>query len=136
MRNNKPGRGGRRDNAGRKRWAPELSARIKTAITLRPDHYETLTGKNRSAYIDAGLDVVQYALGHTPGTDACLIAYYAIGDAIERLERRRDYNPETGEADEGLYWSAEEESLHTMLCEWWEQIRAQPLYKAANLPTL
>lgn len=129
-------RGGRRDNAGRKRWKPELTARIKTAITLRPDHYETLAGKNRSAYIDAGLDIVQYALGHTPGTDACLIAYYAIGDAIERLERRRDYNPETGEADEGFYWSAEEEALHTLLCEWWEQIRTQPLYKAANLPTL
>jgi len=129
-------RGGRRDNAGRKPQNQILGARVKTAITLRADHFETLGGKNRSAYIAAGLDVVQYALGRSPGIDACLIAYYAIRQAIERLERIRDYNPDTGFADEGFYWSQEEEAMHSLLCEWWEQIRNQPLYKAAKLPTL
>jgi len=127
-------RGGRRDNAGRKPQNQILGARVKTAITLRADHFETLEGKNRSAYIDAGLDVVQYALGHSAGIDACLIAYYAIGDAIERLERIRDYNPDTGFADEGFYWSAEEESLHTLLCDFWKKIRSAPLFCEEKLP--
>jgi len=129
-------RGGRRDNAGRKPQNQILGARVKAAITLRADHFELLTGKKKSIYIDAGLDIVQYALNHSPGIDACLIAYYAIGDAIERIERIRDYNPDIGFSDDGFYWSAEEEALHTFLCECWEHLRNQPLYKAANLPTL
>jgi len=129
-------RGGRRDNAGRKPQDPATGARIKTAITLRADHYEFLSGRNRSAYIDAGLDVMQYALGHAPGIDATLIAYYAIGEAIERLERIRDYNPATGFADEGFYWSESEASMYDLLVDAWEKIRNQPLYKAANIPTL
>lgn len=129
-------RGGWRAGAGRKPQNPASGARIKTAITMRSDHVENLQGKNRSAYIDAGLDVVQYALGHTEGVDACLIAYYAINDAIYRLERIRDYNPETGESDEGFYWSEADRQAHCLLVDFWEKIRKQPLYQAAKIPNL
>lgn len=129
-------RGGWRAGAGRKPQNPASGARIKTAITMRSDHVENLQGKNRSAYIDAGLDVVQYALGHSEGVDAMLIAYYAISDAIQRLERIRDYNPETGENDKGFYWSETEAEMHKLLVDYWGQIRRQPLYQAANIPNL
>lgn len=129
--------GGRRKNAGRKAQHPALGARVKTSITMRSDHFELLSGKDRSAYIDAGLDVVQYALRPgDPATESCLIAYYAVCDAIQRLERIRDYNPKTGEADGEFYWTMEDAEVHALLMNWWEEIRKQPLYKSAKIPTL
>jgi len=127
--------GGQRDNAGRKPSDPILGARIKTAITMRPDHFGALAGKNRSAYIDAGLDVVQYAIGHSPAEDACLVAYYAISNAIQRLERIRDYNPTTGEQDSDFHWSDADAALHTDLCRYWEEIRRQPAVKKLDNET-
>lgn len=133
MSKDKKKHGGAGRGQGRKPKSQTYGARIKTAITLRSDHFENLADKNRSEYIDAGLEVVQYALGNTPGTDACLITYYAICNSIERLERRRDYNAE-GIDDGEFHWTKEEENLHTLLYDFWERIRREALFKEDKLP--
>lgn len=128
-------RGGARTGSGRKPRDPIHGARVKANFTLRPDHYENIVGKDVGAYLDAGLEIVQFALGHTPGTDACLIAYYAITEAIQRLERRRDYHPETGELNmEEFFWTPQEAQLHTLLNEFWDRIRREPLFTEPKLP--
>jgi len=54
-----PTRGGRRENSGRK--SGPQGKRVKTAITMRPDQYETIKG-NRSNAIEIALDFFEKAV--------------------------------------------------------------------------
>lgn len=129
--------GGASRGQGRKLKEPKFGKRIKTAITMRPNHFEFLQDKDRSGFIDQGLAITIPALGHNPGTDACLITYHAVSEAIERLERLRDYHQDTGlpvDFDtEQAAWNADEARLHKLLNEFWDRLRLEPTFYEPTL---
>lgn len=132
--NNKSKRGGPDRGQGRKPRDPKYGARVKANFTLRPDQYKAIVGKDVAAYIDQGLSITIPSLGHAPGTEACLIAYHAVSEAIIRLERIRDINPETHMDDDGTYWTPEQERLHKLLNEFWDRLRAEPTFWEPEMP--
>jgi hypothetical protein len=125
---NKSTRGGSGRNQGRR--PSKYGTRVKTAITIRPDQFDELQGKNKPLYIDLGLAITLPALGHAPGTEDCLIAYHAISEAITRLERRRDYPPDAVEDldSDQVYWTVEDAQLHALLSLFWDKLRQEPTF--------
>lgn len=134
MNTNKSKRGGPDRGQGRKRKNPDYGARVQPTFRIRPDHAEALAGRDAAEYVDTGLSITIPALGHTAGSDACLIAYHAVSEAIQRLERIRDYNPETHQEDGGYYWSPDESALHAYLSGVWDELRRSLLFTEPELP--
>lgn len=123
-------RGGPGRGQGRKLKDPAAGHRQTISVRLRPDTLESLEGRDRTALIERGLAITIPALGHPrPGTDECLLAYYAISEAIQSLERRRD----SGGEDECL-WTDEEARLHALLNHFWDELRSQPTFWEPELP--
>lgn len=114
--------GGSRKGAGRKPENSEFGARAKVGYTIRTDHYTALWQKDTKPYLDLGLQISIPALaqseGRGLGTEACLIVYHSVCEAIIRLESIRDKNEH--EADEA--------KLHTLLNEVYYQLRSSPLF--------
>ena len=123
--------GGRRPGSGRKRKGE--FPRTRVSITLDPNLVpvlRSLTESARATALDTGLQITM------PATAAvsfeCDIVYQAISEAIQRLERIRDYNPEGIEAD-GFYWAPEQAELHQLLNRFWDEIRNAALFSEPSL---
>lgn len=123
--------GGRRPGSGRKRKGK--FPRTRVSITLDPNlvpALRLLTESARATALDTGLRITM------PATSAvsfeCDIVYQAISEAIQSLERIRDYSP-AGIEDDGFYWTPEQAALHQMLNRFWDEIRNAALFSEPGL---
>jgi hypothetical protein len=133
----KENRGGKRPNAGRK--PSENRDKVKTdriCFRVEPHYLKMLRGVDKSFLCNQGLEIMLPLCGRwnddtkkwerwgIDGTDANLIAYNAIGAAIQQLEIERDKNGI--DADEA--WAEQQKSLHGLLNGFWEQLRAHKTF--------
>lgn len=90
-----------------------------------------LSEQARALALDIGLTITIPATG--AHSFECDLVYNAISEAIQRLERERDFNPD-GVEDDDFHWSQEQASLHRLLNRFWDEIRAETAFKEAKLP--
>ncbi len=80
--------------------------------------------------VQRGLQIALSALGHDmPGRDECLLAYHAVGKALEILEAQRDAGGEHEFA-----WTDEQARLHALLSRFWLELRDEPTFWEREFP--
>jgi hypothetical protein len=129
-------RGGRREGAGRRLQSKRATQpRTKTGYTIQPEHYcllQAMSSVEKNACLDAGLNIsipaFKQSAGAPAGTRECLLVYHALGNAIEAIERARDYHPESSYEDGGEHWTDEQRALHTLLNRMWDEIHRDALF--------